>query len=153
MKQTVFEQASRIPLLLGGAGVRSQGQACPRTVELLNIYPTLVDLCGLHGAPTNLQGRTLAPLLENPNSPWDFPAISQVRRVTPEKRVMGYSLRTERYRYSFWNEGVEGEELYDYQADPRELRNLAKDPASDALKHDLRAKLERICQARGMAPA
>ncbi len=151
MKQTVFEQASRIPLLIGGAGVPARGRGCPRTVELLDLYPTLVDLCALRQAPSNLQGESLMPLLRNPNAPWDHPAVSQVRRTPQGKRVMGYSLRTERYRYSFWNEGSEGEELYDYQADPRELRNLASDAASAALKARLKRRLEQICRARGHA--
>jgi iduronate 2-sulfatase len=153
MKQTVFEPASRIPLVFGGAGVGARGQASPRTVELLDLYPTLVDVCSLRDAPANLQGRSLAPLLANVNAPRDFPAISQVRRITPEKHVMGYSLHTERYRYSFWNEASEGEELYDYQADPRTLRNLESDTASADLKQKLRSRLEEICRTRGMAAA
>jgi hypothetical protein len=63
---------------------------------------------------------------------------------------MGYSLRTERYRYTFWNESEEGEELYDYQAEPRELKNLANDPASAGLKRGFKAELIKICTARGM---
>jgi iduronate 2-sulfatase len=152
MKQTVFEQASRIPVIIGGAGVRARGRGCPRTVELLDLYPTLVDLCGLGGAPANLHGRSLVPLLRDPDTPWNRPAVSQILRSGRGKSVMGYSIRTERNRYSFWNEGSEGEELYDYQNDPRELKNLAKDPGSDSLKQTLRARLDVISQARGMKP-
>ncbi len=153
MKQTVFEPASRIPLVIGGAGVTARGRACPRTVELLDLYPTLVDLCSLPGAPSNLHGRSLTPLLADADTPWDHPAVSQVHRAAQGKQVMGYSLRTERYRYSFWTEGTEGEELYDYEKDPRELRNLAADPASAPLKQKLRDGLESIARARGMASA
>jgi Arylsulfatase A and related enzymes len=103
MKQTVFEAASRIPLILGGAGVQTHGRACGRTVELLDIYPTLAEICGLHDTPSNLQGRSLAPLLKDPNSAWDKPAISQVQRAgAPNRPVRGYSIRTERYRYTSW---------------------------------------------------
>ncbi len=151
MKQTVFEAASRIPLMIGGAGVRARGSACPRTVELLDVYPTLVDLCGLRQAPTNLQGTSIMSLLNDPNARWDHPAISQIYRQ--QGNVMGYSLRTERSRYSFWREGSEGEELYDYVNDPRELHNLARDSASGPLKAQLRASLEEISRARGMATA
>ena len=66
---------------------------------------------------------------------------------------MGYSIRTERYRYTFWKEGSEGEELYDYQVDPRELRNLSNASGATALKATLRADLEKICKQRGMANA
>ncbi len=153
MKQTVFEPASRVPLLVGGAGVTARGRSCPRTVELLDIYPTLAELCGLRDTPANLHGRSLAPLLRNANARWDKPAVSQVHRPGGGKPVMGYSLRTERYRYSFWREGSEGEELYDYDRDPRELRNLAGDAASAPVKSKLRASLETIGRARGMAGA
>jgi len=152
MKQTVFEQSSRIPLLIGGAGVGARGKGSSRTVELLDLYPTLVDVCGLRDGPSNLHGHSVAPLLANPNAKWDHPAVSQVRRTAP-KLVNGYSLRTERHRYSFWNEATEGEELYDYQADPRELRNLANDAASAGLKQKLRDSLQQICRSRGMTPA
>ena len=66
---------------------------------------------------------------------------------------MGYSIRTEPYRYTFWKEGSEGEELYDYQVDPRELRNLAADNRAAALKATLRANLVEICRQRGIANA
>src|SRR5579875_1254983 len=151
MKQTVFEPASRVPLLIGGAGVMAPGQSCPRTVELLDLYPTLVDLCNLSQSPPNLQGYSLAPLLRDPKASWSHPAISQVYREKGEKKVMGYSLRTERFRYSFWREGSEGEELYDYGKDPRELHNLVAEPKANWLKRQLRASLESIARSRGMA--
>jgi uncharacterized sulfatase len=151
MKQTNFEAAARIPLLIGGAGVRAAGRGCPRTVELLDLYPTLADLCGLRGTPAGLQGRSLAPLLRSPSARWDHPAVSQMLR-SGGKPVMGYSIRTGRYRYTYWNEGAEGEELYDYQEDPRELRNLAGSGNADSPKRTLRAQLDSINRARGMTP-
>lgn len=63
---------------------------------------------------------------------------------------MGYSVRTERHRYTMWNEGKDGEELYDHEEDPREVRNLATDPNSADLKARLRATLEQIARSRGM---
>ncbi len=163
-KQTLFEPAARVPLMIGGAGVGAAGQACPRTVEHLDIYPTLAELCGLQNTPSNLHGRSLVPLLSNSNAAWDRPAITQIYRPgnypppwgwpnIPASGIMGYSLRTERYRYTFWKEGSAGEELYDYQVDPRELRNLANDSSATALKAKLRSELEQICRERGMANA
>jgi len=73
MKQTVFEPASRIPLLIGGSGVQARGLATQRTVELLDLYPTLADMCALRNAPSGLQGRSLTRLLKNPKAHWDFP--------------------------------------------------------------------------------
>jgi iduronate 2-sulfatase len=164
MKQTLFEPACRVPLLFAGAGIETRGRGCPRTVEHLDIYPTLIDLCALRGTPTNLQGQSLLPLLNNPSASWNKPAISQVYRFggknIPEafrgpggKSVMAYSIRNERYRYSSWGRGADGEELYDYQTDPREMHNLAQDPAAEPVKRELRASLESIAQTRGIANA
>lgn len=141
MKQTVFEHAARTPLLMAGAGVKARGRACGRTVELLDLYPTLADLCGLKDVPANLHGKSIRPLLENPKAAWDRPAVTQVHR----NQVRGYSLRTERYRYSMWDHGREGEELYDYQSDPREMKNLAQ---TSGLRAELQTRLEKIVAAR-----
>ncbi len=145
MKQTLFEPAARVPMMVGGAGVRARGRTCPRTVELADLYPTLAALCGLSGVPADLHGRSLAPLLANPNTPWTKPAITQVRRPT----AMGYTIRTERYRYTFWGDGEQGEELYNYDADPRELKNLADDASAAALKSHLRTQMTAILTRRG----
>jgi iduronate 2-sulfatase len=151
MKQAVFEPAARIPLLFGGAGVKARGKACRRTVELLDIYPTLASMCGLQGTPANLHGRNLAPLLAKADAAWDKPAITQVHRGNNSKdAVRGYSLRTERYRYTQWGEnGKLGEELYDYDKDRREMHNLAKDPQSSAIISGLKKQLHQILKARG----
>ena len=154
MKQTLFEEATHVSLMISNPGMRNRGRTCGRTVEHLDVYPTLAEICGLEGTPPNLQGRSLAPLLENPAAAWDHPAVTQVLRVERGVRdVMGYSLRTEQYRYTFWAEGSGGEELYDHQSDPGEKRNLAADPASARTKQQLRSVLESICRARGMAAA
>jgi iduronate 2-sulfatase len=151
MKQTVFEPAARVPLVIAGAGVSARNRRCTRPVELLDLYPTLADICGLEGTPPGLHGRSLAPLLKNAGARWDSPAISQVRRGPAATAVMGYSLRTERYRYSTWEHGGEGEELYDYQADPREVRNIAREESAKSVKQELRRQLLAISTQRGMA--
>jgi uncharacterized sulfatase len=144
MKQTVFEASARTPLLIGGAGVKARGKACPRTVEFLDLYPTAAALAGLKDVPSSIHGASLAPLLDNPTAAWDRPAITQVQR----QKVMGHSIRTERHRYSMWAEGREGEELYDYAADPREVKNLAADAGSAALKAQLKERLTGILKQR-----
>lgn len=148
MKQTLFEPAARAPLIIAGPGVKARGKGCPRTVEFLDIYPTIADLCGLQGTPKNLHGVSLRPLLEDPSRQWNRPAVTQVRRGNQDRWVFGYSLRTERHRYTMWDDGREGEELYDYQTEPRELKNLAKESASQELKTKLRARLDATLKLR-----
>jgi iduronate 2-sulfatase len=152
MKQTVFEYAARSPLIMCGAGISNAGRPCAGTVEFLDIYPTLADLCDLSHVPRNLHGRSLRPLLENPRARSDRPAVTQVHRVPQKQDIRGYSLRTERYRYTMWDDGREGEELYDYSSDPRELKNLAKAADSVALRQKLRSQLQTIIASRKASP-
>ena len=113
--------------------------------------PTLADLCGLSQVPGNLQGKSLRPLLDNPAAAWVRPAVSQVSRNRGGRAdsVMGYTMRTERYRYTEWNDGAEGAELYDYQADPKEMQNMAKSDRHAKVKAELSARLHTITKARG----
>jgi uncharacterized sulfatase len=99
----------------------------PRTVELIDIYPTLAEYCGLK-PPANLEGRSLRPLLENPKARWLLPAVTQQVRNDNGKPIMGYSVRTEHWRYTEWDGGAAGSELYDHTNDPHEWQNLARDP-------------------------
>ena len=127
MKMTLFDGSARNPLIIAGPGV-AKGKASGRTVELVDLYPTLADLCSLSDTPKNLAGRSLRPLLKNPQSKWDKPALTQVTRGAGADAFMGYSVRTERYRYTEWDEGRKGTELYDYDRDPQERNNLSGDP-------------------------
>lgn len=129
-KQSLFENSARVPLIIAAPGQKSKGTVCERTVELLDIYPTLADLCGLR-PEHELHGKSLKPLLENPKNAWDKPAFTQVWR----SGFGGYSVRTERYRYTEWEFGKRGVELYDYEKDPEETTNRADDPAyADVVK-------------------
>ena len=94
MKQTVFEASARVPLLIGGAGISKRNAVSRRTVELLDLYPTLAELCELKNVPANLHGRSLVPLTRNVDAVWDKPAVTQVRRLNPQSQqsFMGYSL-------------------------------------------------------------
>jgi iduronate 2-sulfatase len=141
MKQTLFEGSARAPLIFAGPSV-ARGKSSPRTVEFVDIYPTLADLCGLAGAPKDLAGRSLRPLLANPRAAWNRPALTQVRRGGQRDQFMGYSVRDERWRYTEWDEGRRGVELYDEANDPRELRNLAGDPAHA----NVVARMKRLLQ-------
>jgi len=122
-KMSLFENSARVPLIVAAPTTKAHGAACARTVELLDLYPTLADLCGLE-APAGLDGRSLRPLLDDPAAAWDRPAFTQVWRGT----YAGHSVRTERFRYIEWDGGRQGAQLYDYQEDPGEKRNLIHDP-------------------------
>jgi uncharacterized sulfatase len=136
MKQSTFENSARVPLIIAAPGRKARGAACGRTVELLDLYPTLADLCGL-SEPPGLQGRSLRPLLDNPRARWDKPAFTQVWRGT----FPGHSIRTERYRYTEWDNGRKGAQLYDYAKDPGETRNLIADPKQAKVLAELRRLL------------
>ncbi|MEW6306817.1 MAG: sulfatase [Verrucomicrobiota bacterium] len=136
-KLTLFEESARVPLIVAAPGAKGNGRPCGRTVELVDLYPTLADLCGLK-APGKLDGQSLRPLLHDPGAEWNKPAFTQVLRGAPvgtfdnakktSAGFMGRSVRTEQFRYTEWDGGRKGVELYDHHTDPQELRNLADDP-------------------------
>lgn len=129
-KTTNFELDTRVPLILSAPG-KTQGVKTDALVELVDVYPTLAELAGLP-IPSGLEGTSMAPLLENPGQSWKTGAFSQFPRPWSYKgkpEIMGYSVRTGRYRYTEWrdfetNEVIE-RELYDHRADAGETVNLA----------------------------
>ncbi|MGV3754648.1 MAG: sulfatase [Verrucomicrobiota bacterium] len=138
MKQSVFEESARVPMIIAGPGVKAAPKGCQRTVELIDLYPTLADLCGLP-KPANVHGTSLKPLLQNASAPWDRPAFTQVNRGgTP-----GHSVRTERWRYIEWDNGKAGAQLYDHQNDPNELNNLIKDAKHAAIVTEMKALIQK----------
>jgi len=136
-KRSCFEESARIPLIIAAPGVGKPGTGSPRTVELIDIYPTLADLAGLE-RPKDLEGASLKPLLTRPDAAWDRPAFTQVNL----KGGSGHSIRTERWRYTEWNFGSKGRELYDHAADPQELLNLASDPKHAGVVAELSRRLK-----------
>jgi arylsulfatase A-like enzyme len=133
--ESLYEVATRVPLIVAVPGAYARGAASVRTVELVDLYPTLAALAGLP-VPAGLDGQNLAPLVRDPQAAWAFPAYS----VTAFLR--GRSVRTDRWRYAEWSGEGGGAELYDHETDPHELENRVGDPAHaatvEALKRLLR---------------
>ena len=117
-KNSLWNPSTHVPLIFAGPGC-SVKERCTRPVELLDIYPTLADLCGLP-VPANLEGHSLATLLEKPKSGRAFPAITT-------HGPHNHSVRSELYRYTLYADG--SEEAYNYQKDPREYTNIVGDMA------------------------
>jgi uncharacterized sulfatase len=137
-KMNLFEEAARVPLLLSAPGMKAKGQVTGRLAELVDLYPTLADLCGLPESAAH-EGSSLKPLLDDPQRAWKKGAFTQVARSGDK---MGTSVRTERWRYTEWDGGAAGAELYDHDADPKELKNLAADPTHAATVAELKALLQ-----------
>ena len=138
-KQSCFEESAKVPLIISEPGSTKAGQVSRRTVELVDVYPTLAELTGLT-PPADLEGNSLVRLLKNPKAGWKHPAYTQVQRGT----VPGHSVRTEKWRYTEWGFGKEGSELYNEISDPHELKNLAGDPAYSRVVNDMKALLKKV---------
>lgn len=132
-KNTLWDRGTKVPLIFAGPGV-TPGQRCARPAELLDIYPTLIDLAGVP-ARDDLEGISLLPQLKDAQAPRERPAITSHNQGN-------HSIRTERWRYIRYADG--SEELYDMQADPNEWTNLAAKPESKAVIADLQKWLPKI---------
>jgi iduronate 2-sulfatase len=132
-KQSLFERSARVPLVIAAPGAAGNGRSTSGIVELLDVYPTLADLCGLD-VPDYLNGVSLRPTLEDPMVVVKDAAYTQVRG--------GYAVRTPRWRFIEWSNGDQPQ-LYDMDADPAETENLSGDPTHRAVIEELGALLER----------
>jgi len=149
-KHTNFEIDTRVPMMISAPGMEAKGKHTPALTEFVDIYPTLCELTGLP-LPNHLQGKSFAPLLNNPETPWKDVALSQFPRQRGE--VMGYSMRTDRYRFTEWKktenpDEIVAVELYDHSDNnPIAKENLALQPAyADTIKA-LSAQLENAWKA------
>jgi iduronate 2-sulfatase len=138
-KQSCFEESAKMPLIISVPGLNSAGKICRRIVELIDIYPTLAALTG-QTPPGDLEGKSLLPLLKNPVSEWDYPAYTQVQRAG----FPGHSIRTTFWRYTEWDFGRKGIELYNEATDPQELNNLAANPVYTDVVRQLKELLKKV---------
>jgi choline-sulfatase len=149
-KMTNYEIDTRVPMIFSAPGTRARGAKCDRLVEFVDIYPTLCDLAGLD-TPSQLEGTSAVPLLNDPAREWKSAAFSQFLRegkwVAPDGvEYMGYTIRTDRYRYVEWHrrgdEQVTATELYDHSTDPGENKNIAGVADNADLVRELSKKLK-----------
>ncbi|MBX3438531.1 MAG: sulfatase [Planctomycetaceae bacterium] len=132
-KNTLWDRGTRVPLIFAGPGVAS-GARCSQPAELLDIYPTLVELCGL-SPKDGLEGHSLVPQLVHANAPRPWPAITTHNQNN-------HGIRTDRWRYIHYADG--SEELYDMRSDPHEWENLAANPAYAKVIAELRHLLPEV---------
>ena len=134
---SLFDIGTRVPLIIAPPGAKAQ--SCGRTVEALDLYATLAELCGL-SRPAGIEGHNLAPLLSNAKARWSHPAFN----VTVYQGKLGQSVRTERWHYVEWDEGSAGAILCDTDKDPHELKNLAADPMYAKTVLEMKNRLKQL---------
>jgi uncharacterized sulfatase len=154
-KRSLYEDSARVPFIIRDPGNKAVGRSTQRVTELLDLYPTVADLCGLT-PDRRIEGRSLRPLLADPQADWPHAAFTQVdftaatrdatfsggKQKNAPARKVGRSIRTDRYRYTEWNEGQNGVELYDHEKDPGEMTNLAADPSQATVIAELKKRLK-----------
>jgi arylsulfatase A-like enzyme len=131
-KHSIWERATRAPLLIAGPGIKS-GQICKKPVGMIDLYPTILDLCGLEANPQN-EGYSLTPLLKNPENEWPHAAVTTYGRNN-------HAARSEHFRYIQYENGAE--ELYDHREDQNEWFNLAGDLKYNNIKQELKNHLPK----------
>ena len=131
-KQSLWQRASHVPLVIAGPSV-TRGARCERLVGLIDLYPTLVEMCGLPANAKN-EGRSLLPLLQEPSRDWPHPVLTAWLENS-------YALQTERYRYIRYGDGKE--ELYDHETDLKEWTNLAGKAEHDPARKQLAESLDK----------
>jgi arylsulfatase A-like enzyme len=136
-KSALWEETSRTPLIIHAPGLSKNQGCCKRPVSLVDIYPTLIELCGLPGRD-GLDGRSLAPLVRKPESDWPYPALIT---HSPSWYGTNHAIHSQRYHYIHYRDG--GEELYDNTADPYGWKNLADDPKYAKIKEKLKKWLPK----------
>ncbi len=117
-KFALWEKTNHVPFIIVAPGITRPGARCKRPVSLIDLYPTLIELCGLD-PKSELDGISLVPLLREPEATWDRPALMTYERGN-------HAVRDERWRYICYADSTE--ELYDHDNDPNEWYNVAAEP-------------------------
>ena len=140
-KSTLLEPAVRVPLVIAGPGVARRGEPTAALAEVVDLYPTLVDLAGLPPVP-GLDGASLRPLLEDPSRAVKDAAFAMLKVGPARAAKAGRTVRTDRWRYTLWPDG--SEELYDAANDPDSRRDLSRDPKHATTRRALRKRIDAL---------
>jgi len=158
-KLTVWEESTRVPLVVSAPWITRPDTECDKPVSLIDMYPTLIDLCGLEKNPNEktsnvaLDGHSIRPFLKNPqNGTWGGPKVAisviydySLQEGEKTSRGQNFTVRSRHWRYTLCLNGEE--ELYDHRKDPHEWTNLARDPKHADIKKQLR---EQLCRLAGL---
>ena len=143
-KQTLFENSTRIPLIISAPNSENKGSSSISPVELIDLYPTLMDLTNIN-TPEHVVGKSLEPIMKNVNSSVRGSALTRWRN--------GYSIKTKRYRLTKWGSNGElGYELYDHKNDKNELINLASNQDYNDVMDSLKLVIEQRIAAASIKP-
>lgn len=133
-KFTLWKESTRVPMMIACPG-KARKRICTKPVGLIDLYPTLKELCSLGETRQKLEGRSLVPLLEDPEATWDAPVVTTYGRDS-------HCLTAERWKYIRYFDG--SEELYDRLFDPFEWTNLAENPAYASVKESMKPYFPQI---------
>ena len=149
-KRTLFDNSTRVPLIVSGPGINKDQKLMDAPIELIDIYPTLMDLVGIK-TPEFVSGKSFAPLLKDSSAVVRKSALTELGvSLSQGSKVQGYSIKTDRFRLTQWGRnGVLGFELYDHIYDKGELNNLSNDKSYKKIKDSLTVVINRrIAEAR-----
>lgn len=138
-KVTLFEEVAKAPLIIRIPDHKNIGKVTTKPVEFIDIYPTLTELCAIK-TPSTVEGKSLLPLMKSPEKDiHGKPALT----ISKRGKVIGRSIRTERYRYTQWGNDETLSELYDYEKDPKEHYNVVNDPTYAEVLKDMRREFAK----------
>jgi len=136
-KVTIFEKGTNDPFIIAGNAAGEKGVEADAMLEFIDIYPTLAELMGLKNVPDYLEGKSFSEVIKNPSLPFR----SSVSAIIKRGEMLGRTVKTEKWRYTEWDNGNMGNELYDQVKDPVEYNNLATNPSYAGVVEEMKKLL------------
>ena len=147
-KQTLFNDATRVPLIFAGPNIKKNNKPIEDPVELVDLYPTIMDMLEMQ-TPKFVSGKSLISYMKNSNKPVRESSLTELQVIRDNIKAQGYSIKTKRYRLTQWQySGNLSYELYDHKFDNQELNNLANHADYIKIKDSLSIVLtQRVLEA------